>query len=381
MDLLAIVLIDSYVFGYVMKRVLVIITTDFEITGGLTTVMMNYYRKLDKSILHIDFASTNFIDAKLASELEAWGSKYFCLGDRKGHLFSYISNLRNLLKNNDYDVVHVNGNSSTMIIESLTAKRSGVKSIICHTHTTRSEYPFIHMIFKPLFNKTFTKAIAVSDNAGKWLYNTPFVVLNNAIDTSKYKYDQSARDKLRCYLNIQDRYVIGTVGKLTSSKNQSFLLDVFSEYSKVDNKSVLVIAGGGPLEKALKNKAIELGINNRVIFLGMRSDIEEVIQAFDLFLFTSIYEGFGMVLVEAQASGLQCISSDTVPAETKVSNNINYLSLQDPINTWINSINSYKNDNSDRESRSIAAIQSIENCGFSIDLEARKLEKIYSSEN
>ena len=362
-----------------MKKILIIITTGFESTGGLTTVMMNYYRAMDKTSFRIDFASTNEAECVLINELSINDSNYYCLGNRKKEVLHYIRNLRKLINKKQYDIVHINGNSATMLIETSVAKSCHVKRIICHTHTTQSEYPVINRILLPIFRNSYTYALAVSDKAGKWLYGKDYTVLNNAINTSKYAYNSEHRSTIKMELGIEGKYVIGTVGKLTSSKNQAFLIDVFMEYMKTNSNAVLLIVGGGELENELKKKALECGLAEYIIFLGMRDDVERVIQCFDVFVFTSKYEGFGMVLVEAQASGLHCIVADTIPKETAVTNNIEYMSLNAPIRKWVDRIEYHRNNESDRTRLSMDACKSIEKHGFNIVCEAKKLREVYET--
>lgn len=360
-----------------MKRILIIITTAFELTGGLTTVMMNYYRLMDKSQLRIDFASTNEAEEKLREELHHNGSEYYNMGSRKKCPLRYMKRLKELLMAKQYDIIHINGNSSTMIMEARVARKCGVNEIICHTHTSQSEYPLLHKFLSRSFRKSYTKAIAVSKKSGRWLYGEEFTVLNNAIDVNKYIYNPKIRTKVRKKLGIDSKYVIGTVGKLTESKNQAFLLEIFADYVKNNSGAILVIAGGGDQETKLKQKAHDLGIENEVVFLGMKSNIEEILQAFDIFVFTSLYEGFGMVLVEAQAAGLYCISADTVPKETQVTSNIEYLSLSLPVKSWADAVKRIQEQKSDREILSRNAQQSIAEYGYDIFIEAKKLERIY----
>ncbi len=362
-----------------MKKILIVITTGFESTGGLTTVMMNYYRAMDKTPFRIDFASTNEAEKVLLDELSLNKSHYYCLGNRKKGILLYICNLRRLMKKNQYDIVHINGNSATMLIETAIAISCNVKKIICHTHTTQSEYPIVNKAILPIFRKSYTTALAVSDKAGRWLYGTGYTVLNNAINTSKYSFNLDVRNNIKKELGIENKFVIGTVGKITPSKNQSFLIDVFVEYMKINSDAVLVIVGGGELENELRKKALECGQAENIIFLGMRDDVERVIQCFDLFLFTSKYEGFGMVLVEAQASGLHCIVSDVVPRETAVTDNIEYISLKAPVSEWAKKIELQREAEVDRKRLSYEACNSIEKHGFNIDREAKRLRNIYET--
>lgn len=360
-----------------MKKILIVITTSFESTGGLTTVMMNYYREMDKTEMQVDFASTNEAEEVLANELRQHGSNYYNLGNRKKQVKHYISKLKKLLREQKYDVIHINGNSSTMLIETLTARRCCIKKIICHTHTSQSEYPMINRMLNPFFNGSYTKALAVSNKSGEWLYDNEFDVINNAIDIEKYRFNMEARRHLRQKYELSGKYIIGTVGKLTESKNQSFLLKVFSEYREIDPNSVLMIVGGGGLEEKLKKQAKKLKIDDCVIFLGMRNDVNCILQCFDCFVFTSLYEGFGMALVEAQASGLYCITSNSVPRETQVTSNIKYVSLQAPTVVWAEKIAEQKSKNIDREQISKDACISIREHGFDIKTEVKRLECIY----
>lgn len=360
-----------------MNKILIIITTEFESTGGLTTVMMNYYRAMDKTSMQIDFASTNDASDVLVAELYLNKSNYYNLGSRKKQAFRYMLKLQKLLDEQHYDAIHINGNSATMLMETVIAKRCGINRIICHTHTSQSEYPFLNMLVKPIFKLTYTKAIAVSEKSGRWLYKRNFEILNNAINTDHYRFNEEIRSQLRQKYGLEDKYVVGTVGKLTESKNQGYLLRIFAEYYKENNNSVLMIVGGGELEVSLKEQAKDLGIYDNTLFLGMREDVNRLIQCFDIFVFTSVYEGFGMVLVEAQASGLYCIASDSIPKETKITNNIEFISLRQPTSDWVLSIKKQQNRNVDRRKMSLAAYDSICEHGFNIASEAKRLEQIY----
>ncbi len=355
-------------------KVLCVITTALVPYGGLATVVMNYYRAMDRTGLQIDIASTNETPECLVEELCRNGSNYYRLGNRK-KIFSYLGNLWKVLKNN-YDVVHVNGNSATMLLELLPARIKNVPVRIAHVHTTRTEHPMIHKLIYPLFRKAYNKAFAVSDEAGKWLFGENYSVLNNAIDVKKYVFSQSQRDNVRKKLNIAvDTLVIGNVGKLNDGKNHQYLLHVFCEIKKTIHDSVLVIVGGGELEKELKEKANELGISDSVILTGMVDDASGYIQAFDFFAFPSKYEGLGLALVEAQASGLRCIMSDRVPKEAIVTDQVKVMSLDGGYDGWASYI--VENFNYHRSENSELAVESIKAHCYDITTEAEKLRKIY----
>lgn len=362
------------------RKVLIVITTDFVIYGGLTTVMMNYYRAMNKENLQIDFASTNNPSNELKNELEKNNSRYFNLGNRKKSTAFYLKKFVKLLIHEKYDVIHVNGNSSTMVMELMTAKMFGIKTRISHVHTTCSNYPYINKILRPLFLYSYNVAIAVSKQAGEWLYGKKFIVLNNAIDTNKYKFNMKVREELRSKYGLNNKFVVGNVGKLYPPKNQSYLLKIFAEYCKVDENAMLVIAGGGVLEDELKKEAERLFIKEKVIFLGMCNDVPSILQMFDIFVFPSIFEGLGLAIIEAQASGLPCIASKAVPMETQVTSNIYYYNLDGDEKKWINGIEDLKDIilHQDRKERSEIARMCICENGYEIRSEVEKLEKIYT---
>ena len=361
-----------------MRKVLVIITTGFETCGGLASVMLNYYRVMDKTDLQIDFASVNELDADLKDELIQCNSQYYNLGSRKSNIFLYVKNLCKVLKDNNYHVIHVNGNSSTMLIELLIALKYKIKKRIAHVHTTKSDYPLIHNILKPIFKKSYTDAIAVSDLAGKWLFDEHFQVLNNAIDVQHYSYNELVRSQFRKRYQLENKLVIGNVGKLTDSKNHIFLLNVFKRIKKRITNSVLLIVGGGSLEESLRLEAKKLEIEESVIFLGMQNDTSESLQALDVFVFPSKFEGLGMALIEAQASGLPCVVSNRVPKEANVTESVIYLELENNMEKWIENICTIDIDG--RKFRAEKAEKVIAVNGYDIKNEANKLKKIYENE-
>lgn len=355
-------------------KVLIIITTAFVPYGGLSTVVMNYYRAIDKTSIHIDIASNNTPPKVLLDELKKNGSTYYNLGKRKD-VMSYFVKLYRVLKNG-YDVVHVNGNSATMVLELFPAKLRHVPMRIAHVHTTKTEHPFINRLSYPLFKKTYTKALAVSEVAGNNLFHSDYMVLNNAIDVSKYVYSDASRTKIRELLGLNEEFVIGNVGKLNYSKNQEYLLKVFARLVKKTSNVKLLLVGGGNLEQDLVNQCNDLGIRENVIFTGMVDDASLYIYAMDFFVFPSRYEGFALALLEAQASGLKCLISDTIPHEAVVTENVKVMSLDGNYDEWAKYI--IENRSYDRKQCSDEAALSIRKKGFDITIEADRLAEIYA---
>lgn len=359
-----------------MRKILIIITTGFVPYGGLTTVVMNYYRAINKKDLLIDIASTNEAPEILLSELHVNNSHYYNLGNRK-NLFSYLHKLISILQKG-YDVIHVNGNSATMLLELQTAKIIGIPTRIAHVHTTKTQFPIINSLVYPLFKKSYTKAVAVSRDAGDWLYGSDYIILNNAIEIRKYVYSENIRKMIRKEYGLDESiFIIGNVGKLNTQKNHEFLIKVFSKIRVKVQNSKLMIVGGGELEKNLKIQQKELELENDIIFTGMVDDTSDFYQAFDFFAFPSRFEGLGLALIEAQASGLRCIISDKVPKEAIVTDQVEIMSIEGNYDDWAEYILS--NAIYDRAMNSKEAEISIHEHGFDIYHEAKSLELLYEN--
>jgi len=359
-----------------MKKILIVINTRFVPFGGLTSVMMNYFRAMNKEDLQIDFASTNNPPDELLKELQEAGSRYYNLGRRK-NIPQYILHLFRLIRKNQYDVIHINGNSASMVLDLLPASWLRTPFRIAHTHSMNTMHSFLHQMFRPLIKKVSNCYLAASDDAGRWLFDDGYVVLKNAIDVQKYQYSQSNRKKVRLEWGIKDQFVVGTVGKLNSEKNQMFLIRVFAQIVKKREDAILIIAGGGPLENELKLECKRLGITKSVLFLGMITNVETVLQGFDVFVFPSIFEGFGMVVLEALASGLKCYVSDSIPKASNVTGTVRYLKLSESVEIWAEQI--LNTVDYDRENESENAMNAITSHGYNIFHEAGTLRNIYMS--
>ena len=353
-----------------MKKVLVIITTSLVSYGGLATVALNYYRNIDGKSIHMDFASTNDLQNDLQQEFDEKDSHYYKLPQRK-KIISYISELRKISKN--YDCVHIHTNSATASLELFAAKK--VEKKIVHIHNTTCTHKILHSIFLPYLKKNMTDAVACSKAAGDWIFGeNSFTVLNNAIDLKKYNYSEEDRTSIREQLKLYDKPVIGNVGKLVEQKNHSFALDVFSKVLLEIPDAKFVLVGGGYLQGGLEEKAKNLGIEKNVIFCGMVDNAKEYYSAFDCILFPSLWEGLPLSLIEAQASGLTCVASDTITPEVNMGGVIQ-LSLTECTNRWAECIRSSLNSN--RRNCLTKYRENIKRRGFDIKNSARILEKIY----
>lgn len=357
-----------------MKKILIVITTAYVPTGGLATVVMNYYRKIDKCDLLINIASTNEAHDVLVNELTQHGSRYFNLGKRS-HLLTYFYRLYRLSKG--CDVIHINGNSATTVIELLAAKLAGVKKRINHNHTSIPDHKKTSNILYPLFNKLVTDRVACSDLAGNWLYGRGnFLLLRNAVDVEKYQYRSDIREKVRKDLGIDDDcMVLGHVGKIYKPKNHPYLIRVFAEYQKLNPNSKLLLVGDGVMRQEVEKLVDELEVRNHVIFAGLRTDIPDMLQAMDYFVFPSIWEGMPLSVLEALSSGLTCVISDHITKDVMIGPNIHSLQIESDPKVWAEYIAQYHLPSRNNACR--VSAETITEAGYNIKTEAGRLKALY----
>ncbi len=311
--------------------------------GGVEAVVMNYYRHIDRTKIQFDFIcdadSTNIP----LEEIESLGGKVIIIPPYQ-KLFKYLRELKKILKNGQYKIVH--SHISTLSVFPLyAAKKAGVPVRIAHSHSTSNKKEWKRNLIKNflrLFSKKYANVyFCCSEVAGRYLfgdkeYNKGNVhLLKNAVEINKFTYNESVRIQKRKELGINaSTTVFGHVGRFVSQKNHLFLVDVFNEYQKLNPDSILLLAGQGPLVETVKEKVKAYKIDNKVKFLGQRSDVNELYQAFDTVVLPSLYEGLVVVLVEAQCAGLPCFCSKEVSPETKISDNLDFLSLKDSPYKW-----------------------------------------------
>lgn len=351
-----------------------VITTDVGF-NGITSVVMNYYRNINRDKIQFDFAIAEKIHNTIENEINNLGGRVFKLPSRKKNTLKYVKALKRIVKEKEYEIVHVHGNSGTMLMETLLAKMVRIKKIIVHCHSTKCNYPTLNKILTPMMKMIATNFIACSNDAGKWLYKENYLVLNNAIDLNKFKFNKFTREEYRRKLGIKDEFVIGHIGHFTNVKNHEFLIEVFKEVCKMHSKTKLLLVSDGPLLETIKNKVYELDLQDSVIFLGRRNDVDKLYQVMDCFVFPSKWEGLGMVLIEAQASGLPCFASKAVPKEAKVTGLVKYLSLEETSRTW--AIKILETNINLRHMIKDNVIEEISDSGYDIKNNVDVLKKIY----
>lgn len=354
------------------------------IGGGVESVVMNYYRFIDKNIVQFDFIVDEDSKYIPRDEIERLGGRIYEVPPYQ-NIKPYLSSLKKIYLENNYKIVHSHINALS-VFPLYMAKKCGVPIRIAHSHSTASkgEYKknFVKNLLRP-FSRIFpTHFMAPSVHAGKWLFGKKIteeklMILKNAIDTERFSFNSSSR------LVIRDKYgynnsdvLFGMIGRFVWQKNHEFLLEVFQNVNKNIPNSKLVLVGDGPLEEKLKLLVSEYEIKDSVLFIKNFDEIEDIYQMLDYFIFPSNYEGLGIVAIEAQIMGLPVLCSDKVPNEVGITDLCHFLDLNLSSQQWadyiISSVMSLRPF--ERKSR----VNEIKQNNYDIRAEAEKLTSIYN---
>lgn len=323
--------------------------------GGIESLIMSIYRNIDRKKIQFDFAVHTTRKCFYDDEIEELGGRFFRFPMFRDSITDYRKAWENFWYeyHDEFDVFHFHTPTFGNVIAMQKAKKYGVPIIIAHCHNIYSNkgkmqkiHDLIHRYHGDHIKNYANVFCACSPEAAQWGFGDQYSdglldvhILKNGIDLNKFTYNSVIRNNIRDQLCIADRFVIGHVGRLCAQKNQKFLIDIFYEVKKQKSNSVLLLIGTGPDEQALKDKARELGIENDVMFLGARSDVADLMMAMDYFVFPSIHEGLGIVLIEAQAIGLQIIASkDCVPNEAKATDLVTFIPLEMGPKQWAKTI-------------------------------------------
>lgn len=367
--------------------------------GGIQEQVLNWIKYFDSRV-HVDILGYYQIDIngkKLNNEgayidrLNQYGCECFLISPfRKNYYRKCLKDTKEFFKkNHDYDIIEIHGTTKCYHIMKY-AKKYGIKIRIAHSHNTKFQ---TNNIFKRIigdflkikYNKLATHYFACSYDAGVWLFgkkicsSKKFYIINNAIDLKKFFYDDALRTKLRNELNLNDKKVIIHVGRFMKQKNHNFLIDVFNELYKRDSSYHLLCVGGavrGDLsyKNNFEKKMNEYNLNKSVSLLGVRSDVNDLLNAADMFVFPSLYEGLGLVLIEAQATGLPCVASNMIPEEACVSHLLDNIDLNCSPATWADHIISVFNKNSEIRR---APVEEIREHNYDAEISSHKLEELY----
>lgn len=366
-----------------MLRVLQVVTSmDM---GGIEVLLMNIYRNIDRSVVQFDFLVHRQHNMVFEEEILRLGGRIFRVpAVNPLRHFAYLRALRSFFaKHRDYKVIHAHNNAFSMYVLR-EAKKAGVPVCIAHSHTANVYFSILRSPFYYYCRKRILEftdfAFACSIEAGQWLFgrtittNPIFRVVNNGIDCDLFTFSPQLREKARQSLNITNELVIGHVGRFSPEKNHKFLLGVFLSLRMMHPMSVLLLIGEGPLLQDVMGEAQRLGIAESVRFLGTRNDVPYLLQAMDLFVFPSLFEGFAVTLVEAQAAGLACIVSSSVTQEVAVTPLVYFEPLRAGEAHWANTCLRVAGSPVDRQRCS----SQVKAAGFHVNDVARWLQVFYS---
>ena len=350
--------------------------------GGIEEFIYTFATKMNSKDIYFDFINMSKEKIVYSESLEKIG-KVLNIENEFHHPIKCYKSLKKILKKNKYDAIHINKNSVSSLIVLFAAKKTKVPLRILHSHNTKSNGGFfvnlLHRVNKVFAVKLCNKFLACSDEAASWMFTKNIIneknytIINNAIDLEKFTFNSKIRKIKRKELGFKKKdYVIGHVGRFVEQKNHKYLLEIFEKYYLKNNNAKLVLIGVGPLMDDIKRKAKERKLEKNIIFLSNRKDVNELYQVFDIFVFPSTYEGLGIVLIEAQCSGLPCLASSMIPRKSQVTNLIKYISPSKDVDEWVENLGIINDDRSNRE-----YIKQAEKYGYNIKIEVEKLKMIY----
>ncbi|MDN5301102.1 MAG: hypothetical protein PWQ60_616 [Thermoanaerobacteraceae bacterium] len=357
--------------------------------GGAETLIMNVFRNIDREVFCFDFAVQTQQKCFYDDEIEKLGGKIIHLPSPREKLFLYGNELKKAIENyGPYDVIHSHVHYFSGFILKL-AKSKDIPVRIAHSHNTYdgkkdSLIRNIYRIYmRILIKNNATYLLGCSKAACESLFgkncwiDERVRIVPNAIDLSPYENlpDKTIlRKKLHLPINVP---IVGHIGRFHPQKNHKFIIEIFSELIKQIPSAHLVLVGDGPLRKDIEDLVKQKSIEKNVHFLGIRKDIPEILGALDVFLFPSLYEGLGIVLIEAQAAGLPCIVSDVIPNDVNIVKGlIEFISLDSDINYWISQI---RKKLLQKPSFKIQGVSFLKKSGYNISNTIESLSKIYSS--
>lgn len=355
--------------------------------GGIENYLISQYNFLNKEKVMYDFVNITGEDSMVYTDylIKQGSSVYSIISRHKNPLLHYLQWLKLLLdKRGIYSAIVLNSNGLTYVYPLIMGKLFNIPVRIIHSHN--SNFPFRNTFFRKIligFNKFLLKHSATdywacSQLAGEWMFgkNKSFQIIHNAIDVKKYTYDSTKSNQIRENFRLDDKFIIGHVGSFNYQKNHEFLIDIFDNVVKMQPDSILLLIGGDggnpSILNLVKKKVNELGLADKVLFLGMRKDVPDLMQGMDCFVFPSRYEGLPLVGIEAQAAGLNCFFSSSITKELGITSLAHYVPLESSPEQWAENIiatcKGVKRKNMEKE---------ISSAGYDIQCEISKIEDFY----
>lgn len=353
-------------------------------SGGIGSVILNYYDNINREKIHFDLAQCENYKGTAIKRYEEEQFKIYYIGNKTGvSFFKHIFALYKILKKEKYDAIHVH-TAHTSWVDLMVALLCGIKVRIVHAHNAERNIVTIKQKLRVISGRILldlfsTKKIACGRDAALFmygknaLYDKKVIILPNAIDLQKYKFSEEKRNKIRRELRIADATLVyGTVGRLSFEKNQIFLINILESVVSLYKNAVLLIVGDGVDKEKLEHHAKSKDLIEHIIFTGNRNDVDCILSAMDVFILPSLYEGFPVSAMEAKASGLPVVLSDTITDELNSYGQFSYLSLKDHYDCWAKEIVDCFHNKCDREKNGLINEERVD-----IKKTASLLEQLY----
>lgn len=354
--------------------------------GGLETFVMNLYRAIDRTRIQFDFL-VNEDGGDYKQEVQEMGGRIYMIAPRNTGILKYRDSLNAFFKTHakEYEAVHMHTSFLSSIEPLEYAKKYSIPIRIVHSHSSaipqtikaNKLHYILHLINKRFIPKIATHYLGCSEKANTWLFSKTIaadnaLIIPNGIDSAKFAFCEETRSEVRAEMGIDDdAFVVGHVGSFSHVKNHKFIISVFENLVQVIPEARLILVGDGYLRPEIENN-IPNAIKDKVIFTGIRTDIHRILQAMDVFIMPSLFEGLPVALVEAQASGLPIVISDTISHDVKLTPDVTFLPLECNLSTWVDTLAKYHEEPNDRQTS-----EQIKQSGFDIKTSANILSNLY----
>lgn len=353
--------------------------------GGRSTIAYNLAINMDSNKIHNDFLAFKKIDYEYEKKIKLLGGNVKRIENHGNNkIIRKINTAKDsisIIRKNKYDIIHVHADTATEAVKNiLIAKLAGTQNVFIHAHTSGSLKKrsiisnFIGKICQNIIRNNRYVKIACTKNAAEFMYgqeSDSINIINNGVSVDRYHYDIQLRDVKRNKMKLSNNFVIGCVARLVPVKNHSFLVNIFKEIKKKAPNAKLLLIGDGPLKKDIEKQIQQYGLQDDISFLGNRKDVSDLLQVMDVFVLPSVYEGLGLVNIEAQSAGLPCIVSDGIPDEAKILKSFNFLKLSESPKIWADTILSYKSFSR------IDTSKYIKDAGYDIISSAEAIQNLY----
>ncbi|MFR1755843.1 MAG: glycosyltransferase [Thomasclavelia spiroformis] len=351
--------------------------------GGIETLLMNIYRRIDRSKLQFDFVVTTKDEGNYDSEIRKLGGKIYYVPPRNQSMQKNFNEIFRICDNDkEIKIIHNHLSSLTYLEPFRAAKKAGIRVRIAHSHNNNMDKNFYRSLLI-IVNKMRKKILctdffACSNEAGEWMFGKKIwmekgILVKNGIDSKLFLFNQRKRSFYRLKMGIEKKFVVGFIGRFESQKNPLFLVDIFKEIVNKHPESCLLLIGEGNMHKLMDKKIAEYNLDDKVIYTGIIENVYDYINAIDVLVQPSLFEGLGIIFIEAQANSLKCFGSDKVPSDAKFTDYYNNIPLNYSKEVWANEILKKALDYKRDENMSLEVMKN----QYDIDYTAKYLENFY----